>query len=152
LRGATASAGGDRNRSEELREILSADVACCHDFKAARGLHSVLDEVGHDTYLAAYLLAPGRRGYPLAELAREANLATVKCAQEIPDEAVEAALAVELAACQEPALREQGMWDLFQEVELPLTRVLIAMEESGIHLDCYRLGEITGKSKTRWRG
>ncbi len=42
-------------------------------------------------------------------------------------------------------LRDQGMWDLFQEIELPLTGVLIAMESAGIHLDCYRLGEITGK-------
>ena len=37
------------------------------------------------------------------------------------------------------------MWELFQDIELPLTRVLIAMEQAGIHLDCYRLGEITGK-------
>ena len=46
---------------------------------------------------------------------------------------------------QERELRDQGMWELFQDIELPLTRVLIAMEQAGIHLDCYRLGEITGK-------
>jgi DNA polymerase-1 len=37
------------------------------------------------------------------------------------------------------------MWDLFQTIELPLTRVLLSMEQVGIHLDCYRLGEITAK-------
>ena len=37
------------------------------------------------------------------------------------------------------------MWDLFQDIELPLTRVLIEMEKAGIFLDCYQLGEITGK-------
>ena len=37
------------------------------------------------------------------------------------------------------------MWDLLQDIELPLTRVLIEMEKAGIFLDCYHLGEITGK-------
>ncbi len=37
------------------------------------------------------------------------------------------------------------MWELFQDIELPLTRVLIEMEKAGIFLDCYQLGEITGK-------
>ncbi len=37
------------------------------------------------------------------------------------------------------------MWELFRDIELPTTTVLIAMEKAGIHLDCYRLGEITGK-------
>ena len=58
----------------------------------------------------------------------------------------------EIAAFQETVLREQGMWDLFQEIELPLTRVLIEMEEVGIHLDCYRLGEITGKIEDQIEG
>ncbi len=44
------------------------------------------------------------------------------------------------------------MWDLFQDIELPLTGVLIAMESAGIHLDCYRLGEITGKIQDQMEG
>ena len=44
------------------------------------------------------------------------------------------------------------MWDLFQEIELPLTRVLIEMESAGIYLDCYRLGEITGKIQDQMEG
>jgi DNA polymerase-1 len=44
------------------------------------------------------------------------------------------------------------MWDLFENIELPLTRVLIAMEEAGIHLDTYRLGEIAGKVEDQLEG
>jgi DNA polymerase-1 len=61
--------------------------------------------------------------------------------------AAAAAVVLPVAAAQERALREQGMWDLFRNIELPLTRVLISMEEAGIHLDCYRLGEMSGKTQ-----
>jgi DNA polymerase-1 len=37
------------------------------------------------------------------------------------------------------------MWDLMRDIELPLTTVLIDMEETGINLDSYRLGELAGK-------
>ncbi len=36
-------------------------------------LHELLDQVGHDTYLAAYLLAPGRRDYPLEDIVVKAG-------------------------------------------------------------------------------
>ena len=44
------------------------------------------------------------------------------------------------------------MWELFETIEVPLTRVLIAMERAGVHLDCYRLGEITGKVQDQLEG
>jgi DNA polymerase-1 len=44
------------------------------------------------------------------------------------------------------------MWDLFRDIELPLTRVLVDMERVGIHVDCYRLGEITGKVQDQLEG
>ena len=59
---------------------------------------------------------------------------------------------VALAPVQERLLRELGMWSLFEEIELPLTRVLIDMEAAGIHLDCYRLGEITAKIQDQMDG
>ncbi len=136
-----------------LRKLLTRGRPACHDFKSSAGLRTLLKQVGHDTYLAAYLLAPGRRDYPLGELARDAaGLVTARREPGAAPEAARAALVAELAACQERALREQGMWVLFQEIELPLTRVLISMEEVGIHLDCYRLGEITGKIEDQIEG
>jgi DNA polymerase I len=132
-----------------LRPLLGRCRLVCHDFKSARALHGLAPQAGHDTYIAAYLLAPGRREYLLQDLAREAGIPLPSC---VPDGgaavgagATAAAVALPVAAWQEPALRERGMWDLFNTIELPLTAVLIAMERAGIHLDCYRLGEITGK-------
>ena len=50
-----------------------------------------------------------------------------------------------LAGRQERGPARAGHVGPLRDIELPLTRVLIAMERAGIHLDCYRLGEITGK-------
>ncbi|MFH0915775.1 MAG: DNA polymerase I [bacterium] len=132
-----------------LRLLLGRTEPICHDFKSATALRGLLKQAGHDTYIAAYLLAPGRREYRLRDLAQEAGIALPACAsQATPIDlsgAAAAAVVLPVGAWQEQALRSQGMWELFQSVELPLTTVLIAMEEAGIHLDCYRLGEITGK-------
>ncbi len=144
-----------------LEPLLAGGAAICHDLKSAAGLRGLVDRVAHDTYIAAYLLAPGRRDYRLEECAREAVILLPWCgpvarpvagagsaaasAAPAAAAAAAAALVLPVAAWQERALRDQGMWDLFQDIELPLTGVLIAMESAGIHLDCYRLGEITGK-------
>ncbi|MEE8618896.1 MAG: DNA polymerase I, partial [Dehalococcoidales bacterium] len=48
----------------------------------------------------------------------------------------------------DPELRQQGLWQLFSEVEMPLVPVLVSMERNGVALDAellremsYRLGE-----------
>ena len=142
-----------------LRALLARAGAWCHDFKGSPLLHSLLVQPSHDTYLAAYLLAPGRRTYPLEELLAEAGLPRAACAG-VADGAAAAELTggaaalevLALAPLQERLLRRQGMWALFQEIELPLTRVLLAMEEAGVRLDCYRLGEITAKLQDQMEG
>ncbi|MBN1632483.1 MAG: DNA polymerase I [Thermoleophilia bacterium] len=143
-----------------LAGLLGKGEVVCHDFKSARTLRGLLRQSGHDTYLAAYLLAPGKRDYRLEQLTDEAGIAPpvvsapAGCTPDAAPDAVPAgvlapaaaaALVLPLAAWQQRALRDQGMWELFQTIELPLTGVLIDMEQTGIHLDCYRLGEITGK-------
>jgi DNA polymerase I len=132
-----------------LRELLRHAHSVCHDFKSVRGLHSLLDRPGHDTFLAAYLLAPGKRDYPLAHLVEEEGLPKTCCQRDATGLAADAVAVLGVAAAQEHLLRRQGQWGLLQEIELPLTRVLIEMEEVGIHLDCYRLGEITVKLQDR---
>ena len=131
--------------SGPLRELLRRSHSVCHDLKSARGLHGLLDRAGHDTYLAAYLLAPGKREYPLAQLVQEAGLPATCCGIDTHERAAEAVAVLELAVRQERELRRQGQWELFQDIELPLTGVLLATEQAGIHLDCYLLGEITVK-------
>ena len=46
-------------------------------------------------------------------------------------------------------LREWGSERLYDEVELPLTVVLADMEQAGIRIDAYRMGEITARLEER---
>ena len=140
--------------SSFLAALLESGGAVCHDLKASPALHPVVRRAAHDTYIGAYLLAPSRKDYRLDDLAREDGIALPECGpvQPAPAAAAAAALALPLAVRQEKALRDQGMWGLFQDIELPLTRVLIEMESAGIFLDCYRLGEITGKIEDQMEG
>lgn len=127
----------------QLRPLLAGATVVCHDLKASPELPSLVGQAGHDTYIAAYLLAPGRRDYKLEDLLRERGLAFP--GGDISPGQREAAMILALSASQQQDLRDQGMWQLFQEIELPLTRVLIDMERVGISLDCYGIGEMSGK-------
>lgn len=141
-----ASVGG------ALRELLARGEAVVHDLKGGPALlRELVLQAAHDTFIAAYLLAPGRRAYDLWELTREAGV-DVRPAEGPEAEAAEAAAVLGVAAFQREKLRAQGMWDLFQDIELPLTRVLVDMERAGIHLDCYLLGEITAKIQDQMEG
>ncbi len=130
-----------------LPSVIEEGRAICHDFKSSRVLRGLFDQVGHDTYVAAYLLSPGRREYSLEDVFREEGVRSPACPEEgtLAGGAVEAAMVLAVSHSQEKSLREQGMWELFRDIELPLTRVLIDMEEAGINLDCYLLGEMAGK-------
>ncbi|MGI8780904.1 MAG: DNA polymerase I [Solirubrobacteraceae bacterium] len=103
-----------------------------HDAKA---LGEVPANLTWDTEVAAYLLDPARRGYPLEELCEERGMAVTA---EDP-EAVRAVLAHELAGRQRAQVRERGLEDLLREIELPLVRVLRETEKAGIKLDTARL-------------
>jgi DNA polymerase-1 len=149
--------------SETLRSLLGRGDRVCHDHKSSGVLRALLDSVTHDTYLGAYLLDPGQRDYRLEALALGSGIKlpvwggwadsaeAASCGAEVTAAAT-AVLAVPVAARQAEALRAQGMEDLFETIEMPLTRVLIAMEEAGIHLDTYRLGEIAGKVQDQLEG
>src|SRR4249919_2813622 len=125
----------------ELHAALgpAAEVAA-HDAKLLRLGRSPVD----DTLIAAYLVDPGRSGYELDDLAREYGL------ELVPEPATEeetAALvrhaesARRLAPTLRARVREWGMEQLYDEVELPLTTVLADMEDAGIRIDTYRMGE-----------
>ena len=108
-----------------LAQALSGFEVVCHDAKSVvRATGEALHPV-HDTMIAAYLLEPRRRGYPLDELAADAGIGA-----EGADEpaAIAAALVRELTVRQEEALRREGLEPLYRDIELPVTRVLAAME------------------------
>ena len=54
-----------------------------------------------------------------------------------------------LAAPLRARLRERGSEELYDRIELPLTAVLAAMEDAGIKIDTYRMGEITARLADR---
>jgi DNA polymerase I len=117
-----------------------------HDAKAARV--AAVD----DTLLMAYLIDPGRASYPLDDLAAEYGVELVP--QPAADE--ETAALVRHAAATlrlDPQLRtriaERGLDPLYRNVELPLTEVLAAMEDVGVRIDTYRMGEITARLADR---
>ena len=147
-----ARVGEEQLDSPSLAGLLESGGAVCHDLKSSPALHPLVRQAAHDTYIGAYLLAPGSRSYRLDDLAKEAGTALPECGPADSAAASTAVLVLPVAARQEQALRDQGMWDLFQDIELPLTRVLIEMERVGIFLDCYRLGEITGKIQDQMEG
>ncbi len=119
----------------ELAAAAGERRVVAHDAKA---LLAVPARLAFDSEIGAYLLDPARRGYPLHELAEERGMA-VDGEDEL---AVEAALCLELARRQRPQLAERGLTDLLERVELPLVRVLRAMEVAGIKLDVARLDEV----------
>src|SRR4029078_6073328 len=98
----------------------------------------------HDTMIAAYLIDPARRGYPLDELSAEAGIAAaVEDANGVAERAVVTRI---LAERQKARLEEDGLTRLFHEVELPLVDVLVEMERAGIRLDVERLRGISERS------
>ncbi|MFN8223760.1 MAG: DNA polymerase I [Gaiellales bacterium] len=105
-----------------------------------------------DTLIAAYLIDPGRSGYELAELALEHGfeLEPVPPTEETTAQLVREAESVRrLAPTLRARVAEWGMERLYDEIELPLTVVLGEMEDRGIAIDTYRMGEITARLEDR---
>ena len=120
-----------------------------HDFKSLPRLTMTPAE---DTMLAAYLIDPGRPAYELDDLAQEYGL------EVLPEPATDeetatlvrhAEAARRLAPVLRERLRERGSEVLYDHIELPLAAVLASMEDAGIKIDTYRMGEITARLADR---
>ena len=126
---------GELSGDGDIASALGGRPVIAHDAKA---LGAVPAWIAHDTLLAAYLLDPARRAFPLAELTQERGLSA-----DIDDElAADALLLAELATLQRAELAERGQEALLDEIELPLVAVLRAMEVAGVRLDTERLAAI----------
>ncbi len=132
---------GACDRPEDLVAAVGERPAIAHDAKSLGQVPAVL---AHDTEVAAYLLEPARRAYPFRELCEERGLA----ADVVDETGRDARLVQALAAWQREEIRGRGLMDLLQEVELPLVRLLRAMEQAGVKLDCQRLAAISARVKT----
>jgi len=119
-----------------------------HDYKALRLPFAPAD----DTMIAAYLIEPGRSEYLLDDLSAEYGLELVPqpAAEETTAALVRHAEAVRrLAGPMRERLVERGSLELYEDIELPLTAVLAAMEDAGVKIDTYRMGEITARLADR---
>jgi DNA polymerase I len=128
--------------SAKLREAYLV----AHDAKPLR-----LDVVD-DTLLMAYLIEPGRATYALDDLAAEYG---IELQPEPPAEEDTAALvrhasaSLRLAGPMRQRITERGLDPLYREIELPLIDVLAGMEDAGVRIDTYRMGEITARLADR---
>ena len=105
-------------------------------------------EPSDDTEIAAYLIDPNRSSYALDDLAAEYGVEPrpVPAAEEETERLVRSAAAVlTLAAPMRDRLTGLDLAGLYREVELPLAVVLRAMEDVGVKIDTYRMGEITAR-------
>jgi DNA polymerase-1 len=132
-----------------LAVALRETVVTAHDYKALPQLTQLPAE---DTLIAAYLIEPGRPGYELDDLAAEYGV------EAIPEPAAEEETAALVRSAEVPRrlapllrarLRERGSEELYDRIELPLTAVLAAMEDAGVKIDTYRMGEITARLSDR---
>src|SRR4051812_27419851 len=123
-----------------------------HDWKTIATGEEPCDapQLEHDTMVAAYLLDPAGRAYPLLEIAeREGIGAKVADGDGFSAVAERAVLTRELAQRQRIEIEEQGLTGLFRDVELPLVDVLVEMERTGVKLDTDRLAAISEKVSAR---
>jgi DNA polymerase-1 len=133
----------------DLPAVLRDAEVVAHDYKALPRLTQLPAD---DTMIAAYLIEPGRPAYELDDLAAEYGV------EAIPEPAADEETAALVRAAEVPRrlapllrarLRDRGSEELYDRIELPLTAVLAAMEDVGIKIDTYRMGEITARLADR---
>jgi len=140
-----AVANGDDVVIAPRPEAVDGDLVV-HDAKVLRV------EAKEDTLLAAYLIDPGRAGYELDDLAAEYGV------ELLPTPAADEETTALVRRAETPRrligpllqrLDERGVTDLYRTIELPLTSVLASMEQAGVKIDTYRMGEITARLADR---
>src|SRR5439155_21527790 len=132
-----------------LERRLDRAELVAHDFKA---LPRLTMEPAEDTMLLAYLIEPGRAEYELDDLAQEYGVEPIPSPVTDDETAAlvrHAEIPRRLAPTMLERVRERGAEDLYRDIELPLTAVLAAMEDAGVKIDTYRMGEITARLADR---
>jgi DNA polymerase-1 len=119
-----------------------------------------LQDLNFDTMLAAYLLGEKSIGLkalafnklgvemtPITDLIGKGakqlsmDMATI---EEVADySCADADITLRLKSVLDTELREEGLWQLFSEVEMPLVPVLVAMERNGVAIDAELLRDMS---------
>ena len=136
---------------DSLASLTSAVVA--HDWKSivrVAGGERAGEVPGEaalawDPMVAAYLIDPARRRYPLDELIEQAGIEAVAAGEDAAGVAREALQVRALWEEQQPEVDRLELRHLLEEIELPLVEVLYRLERQGVKLDTYRLGETAAR-------
>lgn len=152
-----ASLSADQVSDELLAQVARSPLLKIgEDWKTAA---MILDRYGiavtpptFDTMLAAYLIQPGTQSPRLEHIATEylgerlepdSDAGSPQPEPPVAGPALRACARAEAAFRLAPILREklesEGLWNLFQTIEMPLIEVLAAMESRGILIDAGRL-------------
>ncbi len=75
--------------------------------------------------------------------AKQVSMADVSVEAAAPYACADADMTLRLRPLQEAELREQNLWPLFNDIELPLVPVLARMEEAGVAVDAAALREMS---------
>ena len=141
----------DQYLCEKMTEVLEkADAAVTMNVKEQLSYLHVEKKNLFDAAIAMYLLNPLKDTYAYEDIAKECLDLLVPSVQELlgkEDFGSEDEKGVKNAACYgtytclegkaklEEKLKENGMWDLFKEIEMPLVYTLYDMEKAGIKAD-----------------
>jgi len=103
------------------------------------------NKLGVEITLTPSLSLEGRgiKGEGIGTGKKQLSLATLGVKQVADYACMNVDIAWSLKKNLESELRQQGLWQLFSEVEMPLIPVLVAMERNGITLDTRLLTELS---------
>ncbi len=142
--GSAATVKLDSAAADKLRSILTtaSTPKSIHDYKAA--IHALdplgipLQGVRHDPMLYSYLLDPTYSSHRLADVAlRRFNL-------KLSGDLAEAAdITGRLATALREDVKQAGLTNLYQEMDLPLVPVLARMEQAGVKIDTAALAQMS---------
>ena len=133
-----------------------------YDILVLRNNNIHLQGIAFDSMIASYLLNPAKRNHNLDDIAIEhLSYKTITTSEligsgkeQITMDKVDvdkvcqyacqdADVAFRLATIMEPLLKKEGLWHLFQDIEIPLIYVLAEMEWNGVSLDTNVLKEMS---------
>jgi len=132
------------SRAKDLKKILENKSVSKVTYRAKELMHDLnkydlsLEGLADDVELAAYLIEAGTENYHLDALSRKylGQEAATTCSGK-------ALLIFGLAEKLKARLEELQMTKLYQEMELPLVKILFEMEQVGIKVDTEYLKELS---------
>jgi DNA polymerase-1 len=153
-----------RSRAMEILRPLLTDPSLA--LRSARAKHDRIllgrlgatpDRLAFDVGVASYLLNPGRRSWSMEELALEVlgeqpkpmagivegGAEGVSVAAAAQAAAQEAEIVRRLAGPMTARLREEGLLEIFDTMEMPLVEVLADMERAGVKINREILAEMS---------